>query len=949
MSRSRLSRRISEKLQQVHPDVDHLTIDTDDDIISWQAIANAFPNVTSIKISELAKVGEKRGIDGDFFATFPALDCLTTDKSVDTDFTDVDPNHLSQLSDLVIGRSSSADLSVLGGLPKLTFLLIRTANKTTRFHAQATSRLIDVTLKLPEYYSELDLDLSAAPIKDLIIEHYDVHRDRDEDADAITIKTLNLPSCLSELNISIKTESVLPQDMFKNVQQLKRFCLGQKGGTITESLFGNLSHVSDCRLILIDIDNPLPASLLSNLIEIESLELKLNNTQLEQDFFAQNTAIEKLDLHCDNVDFTPLLNTSLPKLKIASIDWHHELPPMWLANCPELTTLNLLYDGDLSPLPVLPKLTHCILREINGSQLPEFIRHNSNLETLYLGGGALLTRLGDLTAMTGLKKITISFHGYSEDNLPNMDSIVDLPALECVVLQVCPTSIDPVWLQLASQVKIEFYNEHFTTELALLRSANLPFEQSLECANILVSIKKPAELPAMPAEFHIALMAAKYNRFKAQNKTWLRQIAEQSEQQKPLAKDSVIFISGRSAFKAAELKAKSAELGFTLSKTLDNKVTHVLLGSAPKSIEQLDLERHLLIDDSSLQRYFSTEAPKFLQQENSAAMGDTVLAMLASPDEAFHQVAVQMLVQGGVTEAMRLPLFFILKTTSDNNLRKQIKELLAGMGDELFQLAVNDRILFNACQGLDKYGDVIGQGFMVDKLKKQKKKWGDLLCNQFAKLYFDRTGEGLIYLMMQKETSAEQLDALATLIDGDCLNWRRGAAFEQMLAQFDEVSIAHYRRHVNSSTSVNYDGLLGQAKTYLPAELAENHGISALDLGHCLLDALPKGIEHYRHIRRLSLSDNALAKLPDDFALFSELEELSVSRNHFTAFPDVLLELKNLKRLDLRCARKPVASDDYISTYTYQGGASSEGPYRPIRAPQAFRDAFPDCEILEDI
>lgn len=946
MSRSRLSFNTSEKLQQIHPDVDRLTIDTDDDIISWQAIANAFPNVTTIKICELAKVGDKRGIDGDFFASFPALECLTIDESVDTDFTDVEPNHLSQLSELVIGRSSSADLSVLGGLPKLTLLILTTANKTTRFHAQATSGLKQVELKLFRYCNELDVDFRAASLIDLNIDQYDVYRD--EEADAVMIKTLNLPSCLSTLHIGIKTESALPQDMFNNVQQLKRFCLGQKGGTITESLFGNLSHVSDCRLILIDIDNPLPASLLSNLTEIESLELKLNNTQLEQDFFAQNTPIEKLDLRCDNVDVTPLLNTSLPKLKTAKLDWHHEQPPMWLANSPELTTLNLHYAGDLSALPVLPNLTLCVLHYVNGAQLPECIRHNSNLETLALFTCAFPS-LGNLTAMTGLKKINIHPKGCSEDQLPNIDSIVDVPALEHVGLDIHPTSIDPVWLQLAPQVEIEFYNEHLTTELALLRSTNLPFEQCLECANILVSIKKPAELPAMPAEFHIALMAAKYNRFKAQNKTWLRQIAEQSEQQKPLAKDSVIFISGRSAFKAAELKAKSAELGFTLSKNLDNNVTHMLLGSAPKSIELLDLELHLLIDDSSLQRYFSTEVPKFLQQENSVAMGDTVLAMLASPDEATHQVAVQMLAQGGVTEAMRLPLFFILKTTTDNKLRKQIKELLAGMGDGLFQLAVNDRILFNACQGLDKYGNLIGQGFMVDKLKKQKKKWGDLLCNQFAKLYFDRTGEGLIYLMMQKETSAEQLDAFRALIDGECLNWRRGAAFEQMLAQFDEQSIAHYRRHINSSTSVNYDGLLGQAKTYLPAELAENHGISALDLGHCLLDALPKGIEHYRHIRRLSLSDNALAKLPNDFALFSELEELSLSHNHFTAFPEVLLELKNLKRLDLRCARKPVASDDYISTYTYQGGTSREGVYRPIRAPQSFRDALPNCEILEDL
>ncbi|WP_434996497.1 hypothetical protein ACRZ5S_07340 [Vibrio scophthalmi] len=945
MSKVLLSFGIAEKLQHIYPDVEKLTIDTDDEIVSWPEVAKAFPNVKAIKIREVAKIAEQRTIDSDFFSLFPALESLITDKVVDTDFTNVNPNTLSHLSELNIGRSSSSDLSVLGELPNLKTLTITIKNKALRFYTQANSGLEKIKLTLFRYCHEFDIDLSAAPVTELKIDHYDEYR-RD-DVEAITIKALHVPSSLSKLYLGIKTASALPSTMLDNVSRLEHFWLEQNSGFLNESLFGNLSHVTYCRLKLIDLNAPIPKGLLSNLTEIERLYLEVKNAQFEQDFISTNGSIEELELRSDNVDMTPLFNTCLPKLKTANLHWHNEQPPIWLANSPELTSLNLLFAGDLSALPELPALTNCSLHAPVGEQLPAFIRHNSNLERLSLYHCAFST-LGDLNAMTSLKEFRIQPKDRCENQLPNVDSITDLPALESIYLDIHPTKINPVWLQLAPQVELNLWNDHLVKELSILRGTTLTFDQCLECANILVAIKKPAELPAMPAEFHLALMAAKYNRFKAQHKTWLREVAAQSEQQKPLAQDSIIFISGRSAFKAAELNQKSADLGFTISKKLDNKVTHVLLGSAPKSIELLDLERHRLIDETSLQHYFTHQAPKFLQQENSAAMGDTVLAMLASPDEASHQVAVQMLEQGGVTEAMRLPLFFILKTTSDNKLRKQIKELLAGMGDELFQLAVNDRILFNTCQGLDKYGRLMGQGVMVDKLKKQKKKWGDLLCNQFAKLYFVRFGEGLMFLMMQKETSAEQLDALSTLIDGDCLNWRRGAAFEQALAQFDEHNMVHYYRHINCSTTVNHDRLLGTAKTYLPSELTQNHTIASLDLGHCLLDALPKGIEHYRHVRRLDLSANALTKLPSDFALFSELEELSLSHNHFTAFPEVLLTLKNLKRLDLRCARKPVASDDYISTYTYQGGTSCEGPYRPIRAPQAFRDAFPDCEILED-
>ncbi|MGF1725599.1 hypothetical protein [Photobacterium nomapromontoriensis] len=948
MSKSRLSFRITEKLSQIHPDVDYLTIDTDENIISWQAIANAFPNVTSIKISELAKVGEKHNIDADFFSAFPALERFITDsdQDLDTDFTDVSVNLLSQLSELKLELCSNTDLSVLGCLAKLKTLEVTVKSPTLRFHAQAESGLEEVALTLTHHCHALDIDLSTAPINTLKIKqrnHY-----RLDQPSAVTIDTFALPACLSELTIDIMTKAALPQDMLSHVSQLNKLTLEQQGGTISEYLLGDVAHITQCTLKLKDITTPVPASLFAKLASLTTLSLALDNTQLEQDFLPQALPLEEFYLHCKDSDLTPLLNTNLPKLHTAWLNWHHEQLPVWLAHSPQLTNVDLLFNGDISAMPVLPSLTRCTLRGTKGDQLPETLRHNANIHTLNLLNCAY-PALGDISAMTALENIWIQPWEDDQALLPNMAGISELPALKTVRLDIIPTQIDPIWLQLAPQVELDLWHQHLATELAILRSANLPFEQCLAWSNTLVSINKPAELPAMPTEFHLTLMAAKYNRFKAQHKIWLRQVAKQSEQQKPLDNHSVIFISGRSAFKAAELKAKSAELGFTLSKKLDASVSHVLLGSAPKSIELLNIDRHLLIDDTSLQTYFTAEAPKFLQQADAGVMGDSVLAMLTSPDEASHQVAVQMLEQGGVTEAMRLPLFFILKTTSDNKLRKQIKQLLAGMGDEPFQLAVNDRILFNACRGLDKYGRLMGQGVMVDKLKKQKKKWGEALCNQFAKLYFARFGEGLIGLMMQKETSTEQLDALSTLIDGDCLNWRRGAAFEQMLAHFDEHSIAHYQRHINCSTTVNYDNLLGAAKTYLPQELAQNHTVLALDLGHCLLDALPKGIEHYRHIHRLNLTGNALTKLPDDFALFGELEELSLSHNHFTAFPEVLMKLPNLNRLDLRCARKPVASDDYISTYTYQGGTSREGAYRPIRAPQAFRDAFPNCEILEDI
>ncbi len=75
---------------------------------------------------------------------------------------------------------------------------------------------------------------------------------------------------------------------------------------------------------------------------------------------------------------------------------------------------------------------------------------------------------------------------------------------------------------------------------------------------------------------------------------------------RPLDSKSCIFICGRSSFKSTEIKAKSAELGFSISKKLDDKVTHILLGSNPKGTAAIDPEHHLLVDDTALQQFFSS-------------------------------------------------------------------------------------------------------------------------------------------------------------------------------------------------------------------------------------------------------------------------------------------------------------------------------------------------------
>ena len=157
-----------------------------------------------------------------------------------------------------------------------------------------------------------------------------------------------------------------------------------------------------------------------------------------------------------------------------------------------------------------------------------------------------------------------------------------------------------------------------------------------------------------------------------------------------------------------------------------------------------------------------------------------------------------------------------------------------------------------------------------------------------------------------------------------------------MLEGADEERLIDCHRYPDIYMQNSHE--LDSAKTYLPAQLPATRKITEIDMHNCFLADLPANIEHYVDVTTLNLHFNHLSTLPAKLSKLSKLETLDLSYNHFDEFPAVLFKLKKLKRLDLRRAREPLYSDGY----------SQQHGYEPIRAPQAFRDAFPHCEILED-
>ncbi|ABV88147.1 hypothetical protein Spea_2828 [Shewanella pealeana ATCC 700345] len=732
-----------------------------------------------------------------------------------------------------------------------------------------------------------------------------------------------------------------------------------------------LQHLEEVNNVL--ITDAISFAVLTGLPAIKSLDVRLGGSAV--DLTAAGKSLQKIRMVLMVADCVQLDMSQSDKLTHFSLIMSDCCAATRLSLPASVIVLDIVETAELSLASELPNLVHAKLSPC----LPEVLKHSKQLEYLevcHFSASSLpqwlqelpklshlsllnpeLTELGDMGGLSALTELSLKLHHYYFDqaytfNAPKLTGLLNAPALNKlnVTLSKQTKEISSlkalISLPKRIELKLDVYNhiarsDELNKLQGILQNAELTAEQRGHYWLLLLGIDKPKKLPAekLDARFHLTFMEAKYSPLKSLAQAWLRSRAQVDAERSPLGTDSVLFICGKSGFKAAELKEKAAELGFSLSKKLDSKVTHILLGSNPKQTAAIDVDQHLIIDDTVLSQWFSADAPKFLQQTSAVPMLDNVLDMLRSPDETSHLVAVTMLEQGGITSEMQLPLFLILKTTDNKALRKQIQTLLAGLGDNLFQLAVQDRVTFDGkMRGLNKHGDPIGEGAVYKKLKGLNKRWGKALCDEFSLLYFNHFGEGLLWLLSQKEELALRQQAIGALVEGERLNWHKGCGFERMLTLGDDDR--RVKCHLYPNIYLRSD-VLHNIKAPLPIKLPSKTRITELDLHNCLLGELPTSFVHYVDVTKLNLHFNHLSSLPATLATLSKIEDLDLSYNHFDEFPAVLFKLTNLKRLDLRRARQPARG-------VFNCHYDENEDYLPIRAPQAFRDAFPECEILED-
>jgi len=94
--------------------------------------------------------------------------------------------------------------------------------------------------------------------------------------------------------------------------------------------------------------------------------------------------------------------------------------------------------------------------------------------------------------------------------------------------------------------------------------------------------------------------------------------------------------------------------------------------------------------------------------------------------------------------------------------------------------------------------------------------------------------------------------------------------------------------------------LLGRNKlTTFPESIWELNNIKRIFAGNNQITYLPPVIQENNSLEYLDLSNNKILEIPDGFEKLTALNELSLTNNKFTKLPVVLLEMSNLKKINI--------------------------------------------------
>jgi Leucine-rich repeat (LRR) protein len=89
------------------------------------------------------------------------------------------------------------------------------------------------------------------------------------------------------------------------------------------------------------------------------------------------------------------------------------------------------------------------------------------------------------------------------------------------------------------------------------------------------------------------------------------------------------------------------------------------------------------------------------------------------------------------------------------------------------------------------------------------------------------------------------------------------------------------------------------ALNQVPTWIGSLKNLENINIQNGLFDSLPESFGNLKKLNAIRICDTNLNTLPESFSTLLTLEELILERNQFINIPKVVLDIQNLKRLDL--------------------------------------------------
>lgn len=559
---------------------------------------------------------------------------------------------------------------------------------------------------------------------------------------------------------------------------------------------------------------------------------------------------EKIDLGKGNV--IPLSIFQDKNMRILDLSGRNQ--PIFPDNIPPKCPIYSvkLNNCNLSSLPKnLDKLDNLFILELRNNHFTEIPKELENCKEL------------DILDFTSNN--LQSFAGYSAiKNLNSLD-ISDNP---------CVNNVEDLLAKRAINIdgfnwgNIKMHKKTFVSFMAALAKSPLSDQDKKE---LLLLAKEQKELKLQTDTTEQVIKAICIPHRKLENEIRKNFLDQQKDRLKsnPLSKDSILYLAGKPSQTKTEINTQCKELGIHLSKQLTSNITHILLGKTPKDLLGKALPDAIFISESELSVMHKAEKPAMFDKLDSESI-DKIRELLRAEVFSNVAIAVEMLRNGGVPEALYLDILYVIKSHFANDETKALTKLIQPLLPLELEGVLKSRARLDYAD--ERETDI------YKKLVKNEKMWSIDFCLFMSLELFRSRKRGLRYLMTHTDLNHPlRLQAIELLLEDDMLNWQYAYGYQE-----DWWSEGERRRSL---------------KIPFPTEILDKSEITKLNLRRCKIHQLPDGMEQFTSLKAIDLCTNGLKELPDWFENLQELEFLDLRDNYLKKFPSVLYKLPNLKKV----------------------------------------------------